>query len=151
MNAPALLLALLLCIGPGYRGTAHADDLQDVCRFVEVTLKSIKGARVSRATAAFQFHDLTYKGCVVSLKGDSTKVKGDRGLEQMFYPFEGTPRYQQGWRADEEFDGADGTAFRFYNGKAFCLVTGSWDGGDDSDPAYKPSPLFEYKVSCARG
>lgn len=35
-------------------------------------------------------------------------------------------------------------------GNVFCLVSGSWDGGDASDPRVIPSPLFFITARCAR-
>jgi hypothetical protein len=55
-----------------------------------------------------------------------------------------------GWREDIRYgaDGKDGTAFAFRRESVLCLVEASWDGGDDSDPRYVPSQIYELRVGC---
>lgn len=45
-------------------------------------------------------------------------------------------------------DGPDGSIEAFSRGSVACLISGSWDGGDDSDSTYVPSPGFEIAASC---
>lgn len=45
-------------------------------------------------------------------------------------------------------DGPDGSVLAFSRGDVACLVSGSWDGGDDSDSTYVPSPGFVIAANC---
>lgn len=45
-------------------------------------------------------------------------------------------------------DGPDGSVLAFSRRDVACLVSGSWDGGDDSDSTYVPSPGFQIAASC---
>ena len=45
-------------------------------------------------------------------------------------------------------DGPDGSVEAVSRGNVACLISGSWDGGDDSDSTYVPSPGFEIAASC---
>ncbi|MDH3475946.1 MAG: hypothetical protein OEM59_19885, partial [Rhodospirillales bacterium] len=56
-----------------------------------------------------------------------------------------------GWSYDHRYaaDGPDGTAFVLRRDRVLCLVTGSWDGGDDSDPDDQPEDWYEISVDCA--
>lgn len=45
-------------------------------------------------------------------------------------------------------DGPDGSVLAFSRRDVACLVSGSWDGGDDSDSTYVPSRGFEIAASC---
>ena len=56
---------------------------------------------------------------------------------------------EDGWCCDQMADGPNGTSYRALRKNVFCAVEGSWDGGDDSDPTYVPSPHYEVIVKCA--
>jgi len=45
-------------------------------------------------------------------------------------------------------DGPDGSIVAVSRGGVACLVSGSWDGGDDSDSTYVSAPGFEIAASC---
>jgi hypothetical protein len=55
-----------------------------------------------------------------------------------------------GWASDKwcDADGTDGTAFGMRRGGVFCHVIADWDGGDDSDSTYVPSPYYSITVDC---
>jgi hypothetical protein len=46
-------------------------------------------------------------------------------------------------------DGPDGGIFGMRSRETLCIFRGSWDGGDDSDSTYVPSPEWRYVVDCA--
>jgi hypothetical protein len=56
---------------------------------------------------------------------------------------------EEGWCGDRMADGPDGTSYMAIKEDIFCAVEGRWDGGDDSDPTYVPSPRYEVIVKCA--
>ena len=45
-------------------------------------------------------------------------------------------------------DGPDGSVLAMSRGDVACLVSGQWDGGDDSDSTYVPAKGFEISASC---
>jgi hypothetical protein len=45
-------------------------------------------------------------------------------------------------------DGPDGSSSRYQRGAVRCAVEQSWDGGDDSDPAYVPEDWYEEHTIC---
>lgn len=45
-------------------------------------------------------------------------------------------------------DSPDGSVLAFSRGDVACLVSGSWDGGDDSDSTYLPAPGFRIEAAC---
>lgn len=144
-------LALILAFSAlGHVAFSNADELEDACAFTYAKLQSIAGAQLNRTIGEFTYLGQRYRGCIAKLSGDKTKVTGAYYPPDLFYPFENTARYNEGWRADNEADGPDGTSFRIFKGNTFCHVEGNWDGGDDSDPKYIPSPRLEIIVSCGR-
>jgi hypothetical protein len=46
-------------------------------------------------------------------------------------------------------DGPDGSIFGMRSRETVCIIRGSWDGGDDSDSTYVPSPEWEFVAHCA--
>jgi len=46
-------------------------------------------------------------------------------------------------------DGPDGSIFGMRSRETLCIFRGSWDGGDDSDSSYVPSPEWELVAHCA--
>lgn len=58
----------------------------------------------------------------------------------------------EGWQALLAYmaDGPDGAHVGLRRGPALCLIRGSWDGGDDRDPAYVPAPGYALEVKCFR-
>lgn len=56
-----------------------------------------------------------------------------------------------GWTERDKLllaDGPDGSVLAVSRGDVACVVSGSWDGGDDSDSTYVPSPGFTISASC---
>ena len=45
-------------------------------------------------------------------------------------------------------DGPDGSETQYQRGRVRCLLDERWDGGDDSDSTYVPSPYYEQNTSC---
>jgi len=129
---------------------AHADEVSDACDYVSRTVSTFKGGLYRQAPDTFEDEGKIYKGCVVTVVGDRNKVPGRFPPADRPYPKPGSAAAKAGWKADREADGSDGTSYRISRGNVFCLVRGSWDGGDDSDPKVIPSPLFLITAQCAR-
>jgi hypothetical protein len=45
-------------------------------------------------------------------------------------------------------DGPDGSNMGYLSRNFFCLVEGTWDGGDDSDETYVPAPGCKVTLTC---
>jgi len=45
-------------------------------------------------------------------------------------------------------DGTDGSTMGYLSREYFCLVEGTWDGGDDTDDTYVPVPGCKVTVTC---
>ena len=45
-------------------------------------------------------------------------------------------------------DGTDGSNMGYLSQNFFCLVEGQWDGGDDTDESYVPTPGCKVTVTC---
>ena len=100
----------------------------------------------------------SYRGCVIRFLGDANTITATQRPDGLFgdvLPYcrdgqlaPGVLPNREGWCGDRMADGPDGTAFRALKEDVFCLVEGSWDGGDDSDPKYVPSPRYAVSVLC---
>src|SRR5258708_6147693 len=119
---------------------AHADDVSEACDQVLHRISTVKGGLVRQMPDTFEDAGKIYRGCVVTVVGDHNRAP------ETFPPSAAGP----GWNIDREADGPDGTSYRISRGAVFCLVRGSWDGGDASDPKVIPSSLFLITARCAR-
>jgi hypothetical protein len=129
---------------------AHADEASDACDYVSRTVNTFKGGLYRQAPYTFEDEGKIYRGCVVTVVGDRNKVPDKFPPADRAYPKPGSVAASAGWKADREADGPDGTSYRILRGDVFCLVSGSWDGGDPTDPKVIPSPLFLITAQCAR-
>lgn len=142
---PACLVGLALA---GYGCSAQAGPLKEACDLAQQRLSSVPNARLGQSTATFSDDGHAHRGCIVRLEGSRTEITDVHYPGPLLYPSEGSELYRLGWRADREADGPDGTSFRIARQDVFCLVEGRWDGGDDGDPTYVPSPRYEVIASC---
>ena len=140
-------LAGLVIVSSGC--AAQAGLLESACGLAYRQLSPVPNLSLNKSTSNFTVKGHSYRGCIVRLKGDRTRIKDVQYPGPLFYPSEGSTLHQQGWRADREADGPDGTSFRISKQNVFCLVEGSWDGGDDSNSKYVPSTHYEVIVSCS--
>ncbi len=129
---------------------AHADEVNGACDYVSRTVSTFKGGLYRQAPDTFEDEGKIYRGCVVTVLGDRNKVPDRFPPADRPYPKPGSAAATTGWKADREADGPDGTSYRISRGNVFCLVSGSWDGGDATDPKVTPSPLFLITARCAR-
>lgn len=147
---PLALFAAILACQMAAGSFANADEVTDACDFVSRQISAFKGGLYREAPDAFEHHGKIYRGCVVTVVGDSNKLPGKLPPADRAYPRPGSAAAKAGWKADQEADGPDGTSYRISRRNVFCLVSGSWDGGDDSDPNDVPSSLFVITARCAR-
>jgi len=141
----AVILAQQVAVG----SFAHADEASDACDYVSRRVSTFKGGLYRQAPDTFEDEGKIYRGCVVTVVGDRNKMPESFPPADRVYPKPGSAAAKAGWKADREADGPDGTSYRISRGNVFCLVSGSWDGGDASDPKVIPSSLFLITARCA--
>ena len=157
LNRLAGLIFVMVCAC-----NAHAGLLEETCSIVYEKLGSGPYAILTESTRTFTDDDENYHGCVIRLSGNAKKVTGTQRPDGLFgrpLPYcpdgnlpDDLPHgffNEDGWCADKMADGPDGTSYRAFRDNVFCVVEGHWDGGDDSDPEYVPSPRYEVIVKCA--
>ena len=125
------------------------ENLSKECKFAHEKLLKIGALQISNTPGVFSLGKDVFTGCMVRMKGNFAKVGREWTPRSIFFPHENSILYRQGWRADMEADGPDGTSFRITRLDKFCLVRGKWDGGDDSDPGYIPNTDFSITVKCS--
>jgi len=141
---------------------ADAGVLRQTCNLVYKRLGSGPYESLTKSTGSFIDHDKRYYGCVIHLSGNINEVADTQrpyGLFGRPLPYcpggklpEDLPHELvngDGWCDDRIADGPDGTSYRALKKGIFCAVEGLWDGGDDSDPDYVPSPRYDIIVKCA--
>ena len=151
----SLLVALCAC-------TAQAGDLEDICGRVFRKLDSASHESLTQSMGSFAYNGNRHTGCVIRLSGDAILATDTQIVDHLFglpLPYcpggklpADLPRDMvnpDGWCGDAMADGPDGASYRALRKNIFCAVEGSWDGGDDTDPAYLPSPHYEVTVKCA--
>lgn len=75
--------------------------------------------------------------------GTSPAGLDSAGQARLYWPATG---WVSLWRLTA--DGPDGAVQTFQRGLVRCQVSGEWDGGDDSDTTYVPSPFFRERTIC---
>jgi hypothetical protein len=120
------------------------------CEAAAGALRRVPGVRVTRSQGTFEDEVARRRltGCRVTATGRFRAFRRDQPAP--------TDRVAEalgarGLARDHRYDadGPDGTAFAFRGGGVICLVQGRWDGGDDSDPSYRPDDRYEVTVGCA--
>lgn len=105
-------------------------------------------ARVVRGDTTFAYWDRPTRApaCHVTVTSDSGKPTG------LFEDLTRRLESRGGWESlatTYSADGPDGSIISFRRNSVMCLVTGSWDGGDDADSSYVPAPGYGVDVTCA--
>ncbi len=142
--------AVILCYQVAAGSFAHADEVRDACEYISHRVGTFKGGLYRQAPDTFEDEGKIYRGCIVTVVGDRNKVPNRFPPADRPYPKPGSAAAKAGWKADRQADGPDGTSYRIVRGNVFCLVSGSWDGGDPTDPTVIPSTLFLITARCAR-
>lgn len=79
-------------------------------------------------------------------KADSVRVSRDGPAK---FPYWNAPeRYGWSHLIHTQADGPDGSSTAYQRGLVRCHVAEAWDGGDDSDSTYVPSPWYRQETSC---
>ena len=149
MQGSQAICAAVVACGLTAGSFAHADEARDACDYVLREVGAFKDGLYRLAPDTFEDEGKIYGGCVVTVVGDRNKVPGRFPPADRAYPKPGSAAASAGWKADREADGQDGTSYRILRGNVFCLVSGTWDGGDPTEPKLIPSPLFLVTARCA--
>jgi len=144
----AVASSLLAVAAPAAAGPSALDD---ACRYVRETLEATRAGEVTAEAGRFSWQGRSYERCMVTLLGDTRSFPDPSLPPALLYPAEGSAAYRAGWRLvlQTGADGPDGTRFRMEKGGVSCMVRGTWDGGDDSDPEAPRSTRFSTLVGCA--
>lgn len=152
----SLAIAGFLAASPVHAGSspkgssAKSLTASSACKQMSGILSAVPGADIKQTDGKFEFDGVKFQGCSFRLEGRWSALKKEIHPPDLLYPAEPDSKlYKEGWRADIQADGSDGSFFRIRKGSVFCLVTGSWDGGDDSDPKYKLKDDYSIEVQCA--
>lgn len=156
----AHFLATILILGSA--GNAQAGQLEKTCDLVYKKLNSGPRVSLTKSIDKFTEEGKSYRGCIIHLLGNNREATDVRSPDDLFgLPLPYCPNgklpadlprdmvNKDGWCGDKMADGPDGTSFVAIKKNVFCIVEGQWDGGDDGDPTYVPSPRYEITVKCS--
>ena len=126
-----------------------SQQLTQNCDLLAEVLTGIPGASLTRSIGRFEdsIDSTSKQGCLLKVEGSFKALGAGETAEGRI----GRLIESRGWQFDNSraADGPDGTVFAFSTPTAWCLVTGRWDGGDDSDPTYVPDDAYDVTVGCA--
>jgi hypothetical protein len=130
-------------------GTRLSEPVLRACDLVAEIATRAKGVATTRSIGPFddEREGRARLGCSVSLAGSTAALGASPNpLELLREQFAA-----RGWLEDRDHaaDGPDGTMFAFVRDGVICIFRGRWDGGDDSDPSYKPDDAYEGAAHCA--
>jgi len=77
---------------------------------------------------------------------DSVRLQRDGPAKSTYWPH----AQRTGWLPLVHLvaDGPDGSVMAYQRGVVRCVVDEAWDGGDDADSTYVPSPWYRQTTSC---
>lgn len=147
------ILAALLA-DPGIARSGANDPVpEDICQQVADVLRTTPGTRTEIRQGEFrdELQNILRPGCRVILRG-SLAALGEKSMPIEVLRSKDLPVFKN-WADDYSYgaDGPDGTMFAFRGKNTLCVITGRWDGGDDSDPKYFPADWYEIKITCFPG
>ena len=161
--APVVAPAITPAIAPVAAATnggpteVHAGPIPDVvrigCDSAAAMVHDALAIAATRADGSYadSFQGTTRVGCRVSGDGSFKALNNRDPVGVLAEAFA-----QRGWYPDVRFvaDGPDGSVVAVRRRDMLCIVSGSWDGGDDSEPAtVAPKPEEDHRygiiVECA--
>jgi hypothetical protein len=148
IRTPFFIIMASLFLSMGEKAEATAPE-QAECEAVVAVLGGLPGAKVTRSEGPFKdpIEGIDRNGCRVEAKGTFGALGNANRPE-----FQIEEALQaRGLKPDLRYsaDGMDGTAFALRNDRVLCLISGRWDGGDDSNPDYKTTDWYEISAGCA--
>ncbi len=134
---------------PG-EGVEPSPAAQDECARILSAVQALPGTMVERREGTYYDEnverDLT--GCMISVSGVWSELGGRANPGDTIYRL----LAGEGWKQEPRYsaDGPDGTFFALSKGEIWCFVRGQWDGGDDTDPEYVPSDVYQFFACVTR-
>lgn len=141
MRFPLCVASVLAACGPP---THHTTDIENACAAAEARLAGTqRHALVIDTVFTHPWLSEERRGCMV-FAADSA---GAAPIDQVMEALE-----DLGWIRDLRLmaDGPDGTTQGIRRDDLLCVVVGEWDGGDDADSTYVPSPGYRLRMGCWR-
>jgi hypothetical protein len=144
----ALVVLTAACSAPAPNPRVP-DPVLRACDLIAEIARRPNGVTIARSIGPFpdERDGRTRFGCSVSLEGSMTALRGGSNPVELL-----RERFAaRGWLEDGNHaaDGPDGTMFAFVRDGVICIFEGRWDGGDDSDPTYKPDDAYKGTARCA--
>ena len=151
LAAPALVAAASVAAPAPRSLGAPPAEVRAVCDSVverwraipRAVVESADTTNVARETDYAADPHLSYAACVVTGRRDEGLDSTMQHLR--FWPASG---WTSVWRLDA--DGPDGNVATYQRGMVRCEVWERWDGGDDGDSTYVPSPFYGEQTTCWR-
>ncbi|MEW6439338.1 MAG: hypothetical protein AB1640_00235 [bacterium] len=124
-------------------------DVSAACEGLAKLASECPGATLQRGDGMFidEVGGRERIGCCLMIRGSFAALRGAPDVAERLH--DSLP--SRGWKEELRYaaDGPDGTMFGMRKGSVLCVVKGRWNGGDDEDPSYAPSDLYEVTVDCA--
>ena len=124
-------------------------ELVENCDLLAEVMTGIPGSSLTRSMGSFEddIGGSSREGCLVKIEGSFKALGTGETADRRISLF----AESRGWLCDgsHSADGPDGTVFAYWTPTAWCLVTGRWDGGDDSNPNNVPGSGYGVTVGCA--
>lgn len=134
----------------GRAGRPRGPTPGDLCRILKLAVFPTPGAITEIVPGSF--HDevsgCDRSGCLLLVSGSWSELGEAPAPHDLVFEVLAA----QGWSQvlDYSADGPDGTRLALRHEGTLCIIRGAWDGGDDSDPAYVPSDVYQVTIICAR-
>jgi hypothetical protein len=154
----ALLVLLLLpaitpqnfLINNTFVSYGQSKNTEDICELIRTKLQTTSSVFVDKIDGSF-FEENFRK----MIKGSLLLISGSwKDWGKNTNPIELIRKLlsDRGWSESLEHsaDGPDGTSFSYKKNDNWCLVSGRWDGGDDSDSTYVPFDSYRIIVMSGK-
>jgi hypothetical protein len=146
------LLALVSAGGgdPGTFAPPPPDSVLAACQTVQRTARRV----LMLETRLEADVEVTNEFVHVSPQRRGCRVAGHTDEDRVAAPVDDLAEalVAEGWERllAYQADGPDGSLTGLSVGPVLCVISGRWDGGDDSDTTYVPVPGYDLDVQCFR-
>lgn len=129
---------------------AQTKKTEDICELIRTKLQTTSSVYVDKIEGSFYKENFRKM-----IKGSMLLISGswkDWGKNTDPIELIRKSLSDRGWSESIEYsaDGPDGTSFSYKKNDNWCLVSGRWDGGDDSDSTYIPSDSYRIIVMSGK-
>ncbi len=134
---------------PG-EGGEPSPGVQEACDRIYEAVLVLPGTMVERREGAYYDENVEREltGCMIDVSGSWSELGGRANPGDTIYRL----LAGEGWKQEPRYsaDGPDGTFFALSKGDIWCFIRGRWDGGDDADPEYVPSDVYQFFACVTR-